>query len=585
MKERKIIFYTLNASALLILFFAGHTGATLTHGENFVFEPLTKAAKKFLTAANSSVYQLSIVPVLEKKCYSCHNETKAKGGLVMTSIASFKNGGKHGKEWVEGKPGESNLIKVIHLPLTHDQHMPPDGKAQLTAQEITLLKFWIQSGANFDLKMAELKPGDSLRLVASSMITALQSAEEKIYPFSPASESLVEKLNSPFRSLFPLFQNSPALRADFFVQEAFQVKALEELKEVQDQLVELNLSHMPVTDKELSIVGKFKNLEKLNLNFTKVSSDLSPLQSLRHLKSLSLSGTAITSAALSAVFSLPELRELFIWNTAVAEQDQAALNSQHKNISIVWNIFNDNSPVKLSPPSITNNSVLKRDERLVLKHVMPGVTIRYTVDGSKPDSLQGQIYNAPIPLGTTTHLKARAYKEGWLTSDVYETMCFLEGNKADQIELFTKPDRQYPGEGTQGLMDGKKGTADLFKEPSWMGFKENAFIAGFEFGKESPPLKNIVISYGRNTGAFIFPPSEVEVWAGDNKEKVVLIKAIKIIQPTANEPAKVDALIIPLTNERKSYYKIIVKPVGKLPAWHSGKGQKGWFFVDEIFFN
>ena len=118
-----------------------------------------------------------------------------------------------------------------------------------------------------------------------------------------------------------------------------------------------------------------------------------------------------------------------------------------------------------------------------------------------------------------------------------------------------------------------------------MGFKENDFVAGFDFGKESRPLKNIVISYGRNTGAFIFPPAEVQVWAGSGKEKVALIKTIKITQPKANEPAKVDALIIPLANETKTYYKLVVKPVGKLPAWHSGKGQKGWFFVDEIFFN
>jgi hypothetical protein len=58
-----------------------------------------------------------------------------------------------------------------------------------------------------------------------------------------------------------------------------------------------------------------------------------------------------------------------------------------------------------------------------------------------------------------------------------------------------------------------------------------------------------------------------------------------MIQPTANEPAKVEALIIPMDNEKKEYYKIIAKPVSKLPAWHNGKGQKGWFFIDEIFFN
>jgi len=30
---------------------------------------------------------------------------------------------------------------------------------------------------------------------------------------------------------------------------------------------------------------------------------------------------------------------------------------------------------------------------------------------------------------------------------------------------------------------------------------------------------------------------------------------------------------------------VVVVPVGKLPAWHPGKGDKGWAFVDEIFLN
>jgi hypothetical protein len=33
------------------------------------------------------------------------------------------------------------------------------------------------------------------------------------------------------------------------------------------------------------------------------------------------------------------------------------------------------------------------------------------------------------------------------------------------------------------------------------------------------------------------------------------------------------------------YIKIIATPVGKLPAWHPGKGDKAWIFIDEILVN
>jgi Leucine-rich repeat (LRR) protein len=335
------------------------------------------------------------------------------------------------------------------------------------------------------------------------------STKERVYPFPAVSEDVIAKLNSPFLSLTPLYRNSPALRADFYVKEAFNTEALEGLKSVKDQLVELSLSRMPISDKELSVIGKFNNLEKLNLNFTNVSSDLKPLNSLTHLKSLSLSGTGVTTKAL-AELSLPELHELFVWNTTISEVDRATINSKLSNVSIVWTTISDDQPIQLSMPLLDQEDVFKRDQPLVLRHPMPGVTIRYTLDGSDPDSIHGEDYKAPISLHGTARLKAYAFKEGWLKSDVLEKICFTEGFKPTAAKLLAKPDPQYPGEGAQSLMDGRKGNADLFKEPSWLGFRNNAFEAEFDFNRDKPVLTSIAISYGRNIGGYIFPPAEVQ---------------------------------------------------------------------------
>lgn len=585
-KDKKAVFYAVNSFTLFTLIFAGHTGASLTHGENFVFEPMMKNAAKELSLEHSTVYELSVRRVFEKKCFSCHNDSKAKGGLVMGTPEQFTAGGKHGAIVKAGNPDESNLVKAIELPLTDDHHMPPDGKAQLTGEEINLIRTWIAAGANFEHKIADLKPDDSLRTMTLAMMASeVDKTNERTYPFAAASADVVAKLNSPFLSLAPLYQNSPALRADFYVRESFKVEALENLKLVNEQLVELNLARMPVTDKQLPLIAKFSNLEKLNLNFTDVTGDLTPLASLKHLRSLSLSGTAVTSRSLSGVASAPALKELFLWNTTISQADQLAFSKEHPEILVVWKTMDENQPVKLSMPSVANEDVLKRNEPLTLKHPMPGVVIRYTTDGSDPDSVNGETFSEPISLKGTTKLKAYAVKEGWLKSDVFEIICFTEGYKPVGAKLLSKPDPQYPGEGAQSLMDGRKGNADLFKEPSWLGYRENAFEAEFDFQKDAPTLNSIAISYGKNTGGYIFPPTEVEVWAGNSKEKVSLIKTLKVQQPTSNEPVKVEALVIPLEKSTFAYYRLVCKPVKKLPAWHSGKGDKGWFFVDEVFFN
>ena len=143
----------------------------------------------------------------------------------------------------------------------------------------------------------------------------------KAVHFKAVSSDLVDKLNTPFRSVFPLYQNSPALQADFFLKDNFKTKSLEELKSVADQLVVLNLSKMPVTDKDLEIIGSFRNLEILNLNFTRIQgSGLGDLERLENLQSLSLAGTSVKANDLEAILKLPKLMEVYIWNTQVGKR-------------------------------------------------------------------------------------------------------------------------------------------------------------------------------------------------------------------------------------------------------------------------
>ncbi len=48
----------------------------------------------------------------------------------------------------------------------------------------------------------------------------------------------------------------------------------------------------------------------------------------------------------------------------------------------------------------------------------PGATIRYTTDGSAPTETSGAVYASPIPVATTTMLRAAAYKDGFGPTDV-----------------------------------------------------------------------------------------------------------------------------------------------------------------------
>ncbi|MEQ1862120.1 MAG: DUF1553 domain-containing protein [Chthoniobacteraceae bacterium] len=84
---------------------------------------------------------------LKSNCFSCHNEQKHKGGLVMTSREALLKGGESGDPaLVEGAPEKSGIITA--LAAEADPHMPP--KKQLTPAQIDLLSRWVKDGAKWD---------------------------------------------------------------------------------------------------------------------------------------------------------------------------------------------------------------------------------------------------------------------------------------------------------------------------------------------------------------------------------------------------------------------------------------------------
>jgi Leucine-rich repeat (LRR) protein len=463
--------------------------------------------------------------------------------------------------------------------------MPPDGKPQLTPLEISTIEAWISSGADFEKKLNQFADGDSLKFIVASFAAskAEEPVEEKSYAFSSVSPDVVEKLNTPVRSVFPLHQNSPALQVDFFLRESFKPEFLEELKSIGEQLVILNLSKMPVND--LAVVATFNNLEILNLNFTAIDgAALTSLRGLQNLQSLSLAGTSIGANDLEKVLALPKLAEIYVWNTQITDKEREVLSKKFPDVEIIGNLFSEAEILRLDRPRLENDGVLRKGELISLKHSMPGVAIRMTRDGSGPDSTNSDLYDKPFPISESMILKAKACKDGWYCSDVFSVSCFVEGIAPVQVELQSPADKQYPGTGAAGLTDLQKGFADILKEPSWLGYREGPFSAIFDVGKGTA-LKRVVISHGQNIGGFVFPPAEVQVWAGENKDNMKLVHKFNPVQPKGYTPNGVLPVTIPLElKDQFRYYRIVASPVPKLPSWHKSKGERGWLFVDEVFF-
>jgi len=88
-------------------------------------------------------YDDHIRPLLENKCFSCHNPDKKKGGLEMTSYSGLMNGGSGGAVVDAGNPQASRLWTMsAHK---EEPYMPPEG-APLEAKDLALLSKWVEGG-------------------------------------------------------------------------------------------------------------------------------------------------------------------------------------------------------------------------------------------------------------------------------------------------------------------------------------------------------------------------------------------------------------------------------------------------------
>jgi uncharacterized membrane protein/mono/diheme cytochrome c family protein len=134
-------------TTLALLMAASHYGGSLTHGEGFLTQnaPHTNG---IVSRADSDTNAVVVARLFEAKCLSCHGPEKQKGQFRVDQRESLIKGGESGvAAVVPGDPGKSGLFRMILLPVTHDQVMPPAGKQRLADADILAVFRWIQAGA------------------------------------------------------------------------------------------------------------------------------------------------------------------------------------------------------------------------------------------------------------------------------------------------------------------------------------------------------------------------------------------------------------------------------------------------------
>ena len=339
----------LSAGLFVLLMITGHLGGSLTHGSDYLTKPFrqmldtdstTSTVIKPITNVPEAVaYNDIISPILESKCYSCHNSNKQKGGLRMDEINLLMKGGKNGKIIEPGNADASEMIKRLLLPTDNDHHMPPKEKPQLTESQIALLHWWITNNADPNKKVRDLAQTDKIKpLLAALQTTATEPKKRTDIPavsVGKAEEKTIEQLKARNIIVLPVAQNTNYLMVNFVTDSIVDKTDFQLLLQLKPQLIWLKLNNTNITDEALTIVSQFSNLIKLDLSNTLITDKgLAALNANTRLQILNLVGTKVTGAGIAALKSLNRLQSLYLYKTGIGLKDWPLLKTAFPKTNI-----------------------------------------------------------------------------------------------------------------------------------------------------------------------------------------------------------------------------------------------------------
>lgn len=343
----KIVLYGLLLGLIAI---TGHLGGELTHGESYLTEYAPRFLKQWSDSNQEDKVRLNpnpdsvvvlthlITPILKANCLPCHNTTQKKGGLELMTSNGLMASGDNGPVVIAGKAEESELFKRITLPPTHTKFMPLK-KMPLSYNQVVLIKWWIDNGAQLNASISEMTLNDEIEYILDKdyKFQVIRKPYFEVVEATPADSAKVAQLQKEGFVIMPLAQNnnflSLAVSPDITSVSIDQLKAVLSLK---DQITWIDLSDKNINDEHMEVIAQFPHLTKLKIQNNPITDKgVEFMANLEHLEVINLYGTDITDRSLALLSDIKSMRVLYIWRTLATQEAISQTRELNTKLQIV----------------------------------------------------------------------------------------------------------------------------------------------------------------------------------------------------------------------------------------------------------
>lgn len=345
------VYRTVMAGLIVLVVLAGHFGGSLARGSGYLTYYLPGPVKSLFGVRSGApeglianvdsayVYADLVQPVLDRRCIACHGPSKSQGALRLDTPEGIEKGGRDGPAFVSGYPAQSEIVRRITLPSYDEDAMPPDGGPPLDVGETEVIRWWIENGASFDMRAAEIE--ETPTAVTTFLARVSQPRAERrsgIFALDvpEADTSAVAALSGTGLIVSRIAPDAPFLQvAATSVRGAFGDAELEALQAVAPQIAVLDIGHTQVSDSGAVFLAEMPHLVRLHLEGTSVSdAALEQVAGLEHLEYLNLYGTGVTDAGLEQVYDLPALQSIYLWQSGVTDAGADALRAARGDVEV-----------------------------------------------------------------------------------------------------------------------------------------------------------------------------------------------------------------------------------------------------------
>lgn len=349
LEKLSIAKWSLTILAITTMIYTGHLGGNLTHGQTYLLEyapnpvrsvaglpPKTEPRPKITVLDSADVYLDLINPMMNSRCVSCHNPGKKKGDLLLTSYTNMMKGGESGEVVIPGDIEASEFFSRITLPENHDDFMPSEGKRPLSDQEVSIIEWWISSGAPPEGFVTEIDTDKKIAAIVNNYL-GLDKNNLLNKEVPSADTSILDSLRLQGFVINRLMKDNYFLDVNFSLSEReLKIIDLELLLQIKEQLVWLNLSNSGIKDKHLEKIGQFENLVKLDLSGNEISNnELDQLSKLTNLESLNLYNTPVSEGLLQILPKLAMLQKIYLWQTEVNDSLLRKIQAENQTLKII----------------------------------------------------------------------------------------------------------------------------------------------------------------------------------------------------------------------------------------------------------